>query len=486
MLRLLALKLVISNLLGLVLLTCCLASAQVPARSSRIAFRDAMRRIPQDATEATVKNLLGPPDDIWPPNDSRNFVGFGDTGWCYGTNGHHTFPTLGYVVFRNGKVNYAIGGSYDPPTMTVIGETELEDGLRQLAGDVFGTNYPGWKNPGPAKLIQAANWLISKGKAKAVAILAEYSRLCPSQQDTWLFWLARVAFISNRPRGVFSVPYIGSISPPLPGELANWPTYPVFLVDDIPFCFLDGVSLGGLPQSFAGYLQKNEADWSLRSKPLSPTNDPFAAYSDVLESAEWPYSKGGSNAALGQVLQLVQTGYRPVLDASSRRHLDSYGVNAKDFDRYHKEFLALRCHWDPSKQIYVRGDGSVLKESHLNNLQHGYTYRHVPDIQLTVVLWRSDPEGVVFETNVKKTGTRMQPAVIDFQDAASGKQIAFCAVNADAPLNSLKDQILALPTHERLVTGRTTVSGFALPTGRCVRCILYYNGKQYDSSVIVP
>ena len=329
----------------------CLAPAHIPARSSRLAFWKAMKEIRVDySTEAKVKRLLGPPDDIWPPNDSSKYVTYGDAAWCYGTNGHHTFPTLGLVMFRGGKVLYKIGAEDSPPPEEVIGEEELKQALRQLSQDESGRNFPDSYIPGPERLLASANMLIAKGQTKALAILKEYDRISVVN-DAWLFWLVRVAFISKAPGGVFPIPQIGWIDPPPPSVLADWPTYPIYMVDDIPVNFLRSTTSGGVPEPFGRYLEMNESNWSLRSETLRPPNDPFLAYSDVLSSAKWPFAKQGYEAdyVLGEILWLVRSSYHSTHFPMGNDAESIHMVDNRNFEKYHEEYLALGCHWDANR-----------------------------------------------------------------------------------------------------------------------------------------
>jgi hypothetical protein len=341
--------------------------ADVPARQSRATFAHAMAQVKDYWTMAQVKRLLGPPDDVWPPNDAPQYVMAGDEAWCYGTNGHHTMPTLGYVMFREGKVLYANGGGGKPPSPKVITETELVDAMRRMYRPL---DQAMRSNSDPLQLIRVANLLIPKGREKALAVLGEYDRLHPDgfDHDDWLFWLVRVMFTSNRPGGAFSVPAIGIADPPTPAGLLEWPTFPVLMMDDVPFCIYTMGALGGFPEPFGWYLQEHQGEWTIRQTRLHPPDDPFLSYKKLVASSAWPFprlsptqtpSRGvsaeGEGPALDRVIELVRTAYRP-----HRVRLPGVPADPLDYDTYHAEFLALGCRWDEASQMYVRKDGVVL------------------------------------------------------------------------------------------------------------------------------
>src|SRR5262249_58913043 len=89
------------------------ASAQDSERLSREQFARAMATVERGTSKEKLLALLGPPDDICtrsdPPYPGRNprLKEF----WCYGTNGHLTFPTLGCVyINQQDQVHWAYGG----------------------------------------------------------------------------------------------------------------------------------------------------------------------------------------------------------------------------------------------------------------------------------------------------------------------------------------------------------------------------------------
>src|SRR5258708_1790962 len=105
---------------------------------SRADFAKAMAQVKEKMPAAEVEKLLGKADDTRTQED----VGGPDPGltpdstkeiWCYGTDAHMGFPTLGSVAIdTTGKVQYAYGGGGAPPDPALIPEAQLEDLLRLI------------------------------------------------------------------------------------------------------------------------------------------------------------------------------------------------------------------------------------------------------------------------------------------------------------------------------------------------------------------
>ncbi len=340
------------------------------AFSRAIAKLDPYRRAPVGTksekpprrTRSDVKRLLGPPGEVRRPRDDEGAVMVNEKGvviknpyetWCYGTNGPRTMATLGSVTFDNGILCDVVGAYGEPPSSKTISDAELVAALRVMYRRP--TNFD--IEADPHRYIQSANMLITKGKTKALAILREYNRLSDFGFDsTWLFWLVRVAFQLKHTEESFPVPYIGAISPTPPDNPRDWPTYPVEIVDGVPYCLVTGIMLSGVPESFDGYLRRSEKGLIIRTTPLIPPNDPFPTYAKLLKSKVWTSAATSghflaeltTDMAFRQLLSLVSGVYKP-----KRGGLGPY-FNSRNFDKLHQEFLALGCHWDQASQSYVR------------------------------------------------------------------------------------------------------------------------------------
>jgi hypothetical protein len=349
-------------------LLACVAALGAPM--DRAAFVGALRSVEEGWTSQQVEQVLGRPDEVLPGNEV----------WCYGTDEPHSFPTLGRVIFREGVVFYTVGSWGEPPSPRVIDEKTLRAAIRAI-------DPPRGKDGEPLNgiehTIRVSNYLVALGEEKAKASLKEYGRLSDISGEEWLFCLVRFAFTSKAPGGVIS----GGITtmPFAPGDRTLWPTHPVITVKDVPFR-LQGLELvrSGQPTTFFEAFSMYGYDRDLvmnRKRPFVPPNDPFPLVAEVLKTTAWKsmfYESKGPEVveeerALHpvvrvnlkqipfeeswlrvQVLELLHAVYRPDHQPSNS------WPTASEFQKCHREFLKLRCHWDKKRQCYVRGDGSVL------------------------------------------------------------------------------------------------------------------------------
>jgi len=463
-------------------------SAAVPARESRVAFCRAMAKVQDGWSKVQVRELLGQPDDVWPGNDSR--VMYGDVVWCYGTNGHHTLPTLGHVRFQKGKVSEIVGGWGDPPSPEVICEVELVDALRQIyrpPGIIFQTGSDS------QRLIQVSNLLIPKGQEKALAIIGEYDRIWERfNYGNWLFWLVRVMFTSKLPNGIFAVPEGGLLKPKSLEELKKWPTYPVVIIDDVPVCLYFGGVFFAHPEEFFTYFQDHQKEWTIKRTMLRAPDDPFPIYKKLITSDYWPFPPTdfkehfywNEGYALKEILTLVQTAYSPQWSM-----MNSMYINGLDYDKYHKEFKALGCRWDTEKQMYMRKDGVVLPYPVDDFPQYQYHFRGIPSLDITITFSRDNILLVDSTLIVKELGTKkIRNAILVVENPDSKAELDWVYINDPTHASKVtmtKQKILASPPHKAQSENGAT-SRFELAKGKRVRFVILYGGKKYASPIYKP
>lgn len=319
---------------------------------SRAEFRAAASLVKDDYTRAQVRAILGPPDDIWPSTDSHRYINLeGGEVWAYGTNGHHTFPTLGSITFRHGKV--LIGGPWgSPPSPTVISESELRTAMRAIHRFSDGNYW--WTDS--LRMIQVVNALQPLGKGKALAAIVEYTRVVPLWREgdsNFPFWLVRHLFHGKKGDYVFPVPHVGALQPEPPKDPSTWPTYPVVLLDGLPVNLLRGLTLAGYPEPFDRYAEAHGKDWKMRSDLLRPPDDPF--YLIHVAASHPRFKSAEDRTSLAKtIIRTVRTVYQEAEPSWMRGD----AINAKGWEAFHRKFLELGGHWDEGLQMYVRRDGS--------------------------------------------------------------------------------------------------------------------------------
>ena len=325
---------------------------------SRAEFRRELAKIDGGWTKEQVENLLGKPDDIIAVDLKRH-----SATWCYGTNGHGTFPTLGIVRFDAEKVSqplsfYSIAKAFEKGS---ISETELRQKIRDVYQlSVQNRAYSSANQCDPLGLIRVANTLIPLGKQGAIGVLGEYYWANPysAQSHEWTYWLVRALFVPKNSRYVFPVPAIGAFRTAAPTNLSKWPNYPVAMSKDIPITIFTGADGDGSMPLFGIYLQDECVNWEIRKTKLVPPADPFLAYDRTVNSGLMEFARIEDREIIREeILSLVRTAYKP----SGMLHYGDAG--AKDFEKFHQEFLKLGCRWDSMLDIYVRSDGSYDKKA---------------------------------------------------------------------------------------------------------------------------
>jgi len=200
--------------------------------------------------------------------------------------------------------------------------------------------------------LHSGAYLRSLGKEKALAVMLQASRLRGHDRNDPFLWLARLVFEGN-----FPVPMIGRITPEPPKDRTTWPTYPLRIVDGIPFFFLGGVELGGMAESFEGYAKRASKAWVIRRETPRPPNDPFPSFEKAISMfVGGPHvNRYGYNLAYQDQFRTLQSLICEVFPEK----LDPFLLpdNAL-FAKYHAGFLRVGAHWDDELRRYVRKDGS--------------------------------------------------------------------------------------------------------------------------------
>lgn len=449
----------------------------IAAQDIRADFRRASGKIKDSWTKSQVEQVLGKPDDVWPANDDRKYVQAGDEVWCYGSNGHHTLPTLGKVTFRNGRVISWPRSRPNPhKALKSIREQDVRKYLRLMHKETKPFDFVD-----PLRLIQVSNALRPLGKAKALALLVEYSYVAGWRDDEWLFWVVRVLFNSKSPGGVFRVPGLGAPTVKPPQDLRQWPKYPLLIVDNVPVSLWQGAMLRGVPEHFEWYVDRDSQNWEIDAKKLRPPDNPFSIYDRVIASS--PYRSINSWAAnqdpaLTNILKLVRTAYTPT---AQQVH--------SDFKTHREAFLKLKCRWDETRQMYVRGDGSMTEDILPIHPQIQYRFKNLPKITVEVTLSR-DEAGLDYSVSIEEYGKlSLGNAVLLMIDPNSNEELHWVVLNSPKHTGSwetTKDQVLSEPKHAPMQGGRNVASGFSFAPKHKVKLRLLFEGRTYDSPIFDP
>jgi hypothetical protein len=476
-----------------------LAVLAPPAHPSRAEFYTELAKVEVGWTKDQVEDVLGPPDDTWLASEPHPpMLPDRVDAWCYGTHGRHTFPTRGRVMFAGDKVSSIWGTEFWRPAVspTVINDAELENALGIMCRWLRRPPYDGL-NLG--HLVRVANCLMALGTEKAIAALDECCRLDGSFDnpidDEWMHWVVRLAFESKTEGGVFALPVIGLHGQP--SDPKTWPAFPMIEVDGVPIYAADEPFTFGAPERFYSYFVEHKSEWKARTKPYRMPDDPFLIYQKAVTSPQWPYAlhvddsryadwfRPSQGKILRQILTLVETAYQPELSREQR-----YFLNGNDWEKYHQEFLALGCRWDDARQMYVRKDGKVLSSEPVLYHSFNHDFSSVPGMEVEVWLERSDPEVVHFSVQVREKGeAKLGPALLVFEDAATGKEFRWDAINNLKFANDrdrTKAEVLADPPHTPRDSNQGISTSLELPLGSKIRAVICIDGKRYEGPVWTP
>jgi hypothetical protein len=130
----------------------------------------------------------------------------------------------------------------------------------------------------------------------------------------------------------------------------------VTLTGDIPF-FIASANVDGFPEPEARHYIYLSTFATLRTRPLVPINRPWTLVGGTsnADNVNFGAVRAGANA---DVLNLVSTAYRPTDYIPGKP--SQYTDNPASWRQVVGEMERVHMHWDPSREIYVRADGSVL------------------------------------------------------------------------------------------------------------------------------
>jgi hypothetical protein len=314
-------------------------------------------------TERQALALLGPPDDIVTPEDrerspSRLHLLPTERQWCYGTNGHLTFPTLGWVILDGGEVRAVAGGKGTPPQPSLFKEADLCILLRVL-DKVPDPMRVRWN---PLPVIQAVNALQPLGKEKAIAALAEFGRVTAVARTPDELRAKDWEGIENM--GLYVVLNTLFDAPPLPEGYPSW--FDWALVGDVPL--ISRPRGGAAPSGFRhADLEHYRSKGMLRPRPLRPVDHPWR----LLGRLSFPdrgtpglgHEPGREISRLDAMDELLRL-LEPVYPTESGRlgykqPLD--GIPEEGWQKVVRDLETRDIRWDPRRNCYVDGAGGAGK-----------------------------------------------------------------------------------------------------------------------------
>ena len=194
-----------------------------------------------------VREILGDPDDKWTREDP-NAISNPQVSkvWCFGSQRHLGFPTLGRIDFDDQDEVYHVWGKMGRPIISELKESRIRE-LMQLIQDT--PTFSGG-DFNPYKLVSIANEFQPLGQKSAFSIFREYRRVSDFfSQDDGIFLL--VLCLHDLPKPPIEQPRVraGHPGPDEPSDHKQFPRFPLHFVDEIPILMVRGFTYAGRPSA---------------------------------------------------------------------------------------------------------------------------------------------------------------------------------------------------------------------------------------------
>lgn len=448
---------------------------------TRAQFAEAMRQLPLGATPAEVRRKLGKPDHVHPSGEELRRIDDGSEEWQYGCDRSDGFATLGTAYFEDGKLTGCRGADGRPPLDSVVSEAELVRHLRALERSQEGTEAD------PLALIQEANRLIPLGKEKALAVISEYSRLLVKNEER-LGILGRTIFASAHPE-TSAFPGVWGMSPLPVGDPSEWPTYPVFLAEDVPYQPATDFFYGGYAPPIYKQIPALQKAWSLRDRPFRPPDDPFPAFESLMNSPRWERTIHRAQDPSRVRMEMTRQLLRLVRTVS---HVPDFllSISRPRLDEFHANFLKAGGHWSIEQQRYVRRDGSYTPDPVARPFdEYRYRFRGIPDVDVKIVFHR-DGHALYWEATptVNVPDDKPFPAIVLIVERVRDNwPLAMRAVNRIGGTDAAKvRKFLAEPPRASDGTSMLLADEFPLKRGEAIRVVLQIGKQRFESPVYRP
>ncbi|MEO7718617.1 MAG: hypothetical protein ABIY70_20660 [Capsulimonas sp.] len=395
----------------------CLASSQV-ALPDRTAFARKMTLVHNGMSMAKLLKLLGPPDDIVRPEetDDRSY----DVTWCYGASGHLTFPTLGYVSLRNGRVIGRINDDARFPSrmsaapvsglfserqlrklLSLIDrireQTEPNNGLAynpiSMYGDIDGESY------NPLIVIRIVNALQPLGKSKALAVLTEYCRLVPSSD---IYVILRALFTDTSLKG-------------MPYTEASGQRDRALILHGVPLIVLPPSQIGRLTTNIPAenQLAYARSHGVVRASALVPPNDPFEIpqeASSVYRSENYDNRQAWKGMIMNQIIRLVGSSETTRIWQNSQEREATDIVN---------KLRSMHLAWNARTNQYTNPKGVVIAPARPKE------WLPILDgIYIKVGFTRNDATSIEVMVTYDTLGRKQAPSTIIVRDMISPQTVA--------------------------------------------------------------
>lgn len=166
----------------------------------------------------------------------------------------------------------------------------------------------------PARCIRAVNALHAAGKARALEACQHYLRTFRHERvlrlkfdinPQRLFPILRLLFTGADGKPLLPAPDMGTwtLAPPAGADAG---TFPVLVVDDVPFIVSEWFCINGTGEEPDDQLTRCARDGVLRAKPLSPAGSPIAAADQLVAGDAFKTLKPGEGCLVADIPQWIR------------------------------------------------------------------------------------------------------------------------------------------------------------------------------------
>ena len=225
--------------------------------------------------------------------------------------------------------------------------------------------------------------------------------------------------------------FVGSLEPYEPTNRHLLPRFPISMERDIPLLLVRGYMLGGRAEPVEEHVEYFRTNGVLRSKPLTPPDDPLSIldglmnslqtiYKD-LESNEDYFMKGENSMLMEQLLRLVDSVYRPPTGSDGYRLWDFLGKDqAENWKKCVSGVSLLKIRWDPQQNLYVWKDGGRLPPVPIKQYRRAIWKLEGLGMEAGLILERCNQTSVSYILEFSQTkGATLKPATLILYDNQS-------------------------------------------------------------------
>jgi len=286
-------------------------------------------------------------------------------------NDHYLFLRIEWTAFVNGSVS-------DDNVFSSTELCSLEDLQKQIpegtytAIQLINQSFsPDWRcieKFDPVGLIRVVNYLYTLGEKESLKCLQVYYDLATKHKDwAWrydldeqrIFLITLLLFVNKDGNPVMAQPVLGRVTPDISNYRSAWPVFPLVVTNDTPFFVLTGsLTAGATTDNALTALEYCRLNCILRTKPLTPTENPVKTCEGLFGSQKWKTTFESDDAVERYLIRLQAV--RCLSEGSDTNKICSrYMISEYGWDKYVAtwpticaELCNIKVEWSKTKQCF--------------------------------------------------------------------------------------------------------------------------------------